>query len=339
VGAALDSAARALAPDGEVIVVDGDPERSAEVVVRELENRYRDVDIRYVASDLGISRQRNVGIDLARGDIVAFIDDDRTFESGLFEALMTGYQDDTVVGVTGWIKRPLRSRLGSDPNSRLRRFVLGGGRQGSISSFGFHRPIVDVEQPRDVEFMPGPLMSARRDLAAEVRFDERLGTYSLGEDDDFSYRLSRRGRIRYEPSAVVSHEELGWRHMDRRQMDRLQVVNRTYLFRKNFSQTLRARACFAALLAVLCAHRVLNRDWSGLRGLVEGLRHVRRWGRSKRGVSGELPHGTRRAARQHEHDSGAPLRSSRFAPRVHTMMAFVAGIVISAFGHELIELF
>jgi glycosyltransferase involved in cell wall biosynthesis len=321
-----------------VIVVDGDPERSAENIVRDLENRYPDVDMRYVASDPGASRQRNVGIDLARGDIVAFIDDDCTFEPGLFEALMSAYQDDTVVGATGWIKRPSRSRLGSDPNSRLRRFVLGGGRQGSMSNFGFRRPIVDVEQPRDVEFMPGPLMSARRDVAAEVRFDERLGTYSLGEDDDFSYRVSRRGRIRYEPSAFVCHEELGWRHTDRRQMDCLQVVNRTYLFRKNFSQTRSARACFAALLAVLCAHRVLNRDWSGLRGLAEGMRRVRRWRRSTRGVSGELPHGPWPAARLYEHDSGAPLQPLRFVPRVYTMMVFVAGIVIAALGAELTEL-
>ena len=35
-GEVLDSAARALPPDGEVIVVDGDPERSAERVVGDL---------------------------------------------------------------------------------------------------------------------------------------------------------------------------------------------------------------------------------------------------------------------------------------------------------------
>jgi hypothetical protein len=66
--------------------------------------------------------------------------------------------------------------------------------------------------------------------------------------------------------------------MDRRKMDRLQVVNRAYLFRKNFPQTLRARAGFAALLVILCVHRALNRDWSGVYGLLEGMRQVRRSG-------------------------------------------------------------
>jgi GT2 family glycosyltransferase len=124
--------------------------------------------------------------------------------------------------------------------------------------------------------MPGALMSARREVAAEVRFDEALSGYALGEDDDFSYRLSRRGRVRYLPDAVVDHLALGTRTMDRRVQDRLVILNRTYLFRKNFGDTLRGRIGFAALIAMIFAHRVLNREWSGVRGLLDGLREVRR---------------------------------------------------------------
>src|SRR6059058_5685382 len=74
----------------------------------------------------------------------------------------------TVVGVTGRIDGPLHPRLGGNPHSRLRWLILGGGRQGSMSSFGFRRPIVDVEWARDVEYMPGPLMSARRAVARQA---------------------------------------------------------------------------------------------------------------------------------------------------------------------------
>jgi GT2 family glycosyltransferase len=275
---AVESSARMLPADSEVIVVDGDLERSAYKVVCELRRRYPDVDIAYIASPPGMTLQRNVGIDAAGGEVVMFIDDDCTLEPGLFEVLTTAYVDPSVVGATGRIDQASRNRLGNNPHSRLRWLLLGGGRQGTMSSFGFRCPIVDVEQPRDVEFMPGAFMSARRDVAAQVRFDEGLTGYCLGEDDDFAYRLSQRGRICYKPAAIVRHQELGWRNMDRRQMNRLQVINRAYLFRKNFSQTLRARAGFSALLLLLCAHRVLNREWSGLYGLVEGIRDVRRSG-------------------------------------------------------------
>jgi GT2 family glycosyltransferase len=225
-----------------------------------------------------VARQRNAGLDAAAGEVVVYVDDDCTVDPHLFEALATVYEDPTIVGATGQVEGPLHGRLGSNPHSRLRWLLLGGGRQGSMSSFGFRRPIVDTEQPRDVEFMPGPLMTARRGVALDVRFDERLAGYSLVEDDDFSYRLSRHGRIRYEPSATVRHHELRWSERDQRQMDRLQVVNRTYLFRKNFPQTLSARAGFALLIAMMCAHRILNREWPGLRGLLEGIRRVRRAG-------------------------------------------------------------
>jgi GT2 family glycosyltransferase len=277
--AVLESAARGLPPDGEVIVVDGDPERSAESVVSALGARHPDLTMHYIASDPGAALQRNVGIDAASGEIVVFMDDDCTFEPGLFEALLTAYEDPEVVGVTGRIDQPPRERVAENPHSRLRLLLVGGGRQGTVTGIGFRRPIIDMEQARDVEFMPGPLMSARREVARAVRFDELLTAYSLGEDDDFSYRVSRRGRMRYVPSALVYHHELGWRSMDRRRMDRLQVVNRSYLFRKNFSPTLRTRAAFWRLIVLLCGHRVLNREWSGLRGLLEGVRIVLRFRR------------------------------------------------------------
>ena len=115
------------------------------------------MDLRCVASEPGITVQRNVGIDAASGDVVVFIDDDCTFEAGLFEVLTDCYADPTVVGATGRIDQSSRPRLGSNPSSRLRWLLLGGGREGSVSSSGFRRPIVDLERQRDVEFMFGPL--------------------------------------------------------------------------------------------------------------------------------------------------------------------------------------
>ena len=80
-------------------------------------------------------------------------------------------------------------------------------------------------------------MSARRELAARCRFDEHLGAYALAEDEDFSYRLSRHGRVVYLPDMVVVHEKLGFRSFDSRDFGKLVVRNRAYLFRKNFPQT------------------------------------------------------------------------------------------------------
>jgi GT2 family glycosyltransferase len=270
--AALRSVACALPANGEVIVVDGDPDRSAADPLAELRLAYPDVAARYLGSEPGMTLQRNKGIDAARGDVVVFIDDDCTVEPDLFEVLARVYRDASVIGATGLILEPDNPRLAS--SGRLRRLVLGGGRQGTMNRFGFRRPLVDLDTGHDMEFMYGPLMSARRQYAAAVRFDETLGHYALGEDDDFSYRLSRCGRLRYEPTAVVHHHELGRRGMNVRKINRMHVVNKTYLFQKNFRATPRARTAFAVLLVMLFVHRVLNREWAGLLGLVEGLKEV-----------------------------------------------------------------
>jgi glycosyltransferase involved in cell wall biosynthesis len=313
---ALLSVARELPDDGEVIIVDGDQMRTAEPPVRELQERFPGLDVRYIASRPGVTLQRNVGIDAARGDVVLFIDDDCRLERGIFEVLACAYRDRAVVGVTGRVERRPRDRLGPESHSRLRWLLVGAGRQGTMNSYGLRRPIVNVAKARDVEYMFGAFMSARRYVAASVRFDETLNGYSLGEDDDFSYRLSRRGRVRYEPAAAVFHDELGFAGMDRAQMDRIRVVNRAYLFRKNFPQTRRAKARFAVLMAMLCVHRVLNREWSGVRGLLGGMREVRRT----------------RSPRTHLTPGAAllqPLASVRLASSMHLALVFAAGLLIS----------
>jgi len=119
--------------------------------------------------------------------------------------------------------------------------------------------------------MPGCFMTARRELAAQVRFDENLGAYALAEDEDFSYRLSQRGRLLYLHDVVVVHDKMGFRSYDSRALGRLVVKNRAYLFRKNFPQTPLARLQFWLLLVKLVGHRALNREWSGALGVLEGM--------------------------------------------------------------------
>jgi GT2 family glycosyltransferase len=277
---------RAAVPvDGEIIVVDGDPERSGESIVKQIEGSDGGAPIQYISGVSGIPTQRNAGLDAASGEVVIFTDDDCVPASGFYDALAEAYADPHVVGVTGRVFQRLPPRIGSDVHSRLRRIVLGGGRQGSMTSFGFRRPIVDLDAPRRIEFMPGTNMSARRVVALDVGFDENLqhlGGYALCEDDDFSYRLSRRGAIAYAPAAAVHHRLAGELTRDRRELDRSVVANRTYLFRKNFRPTVHAKLGFAMLIAVLFGHRILNREWQGVRGLLDGLRDVWR---------GDLPGG------------------------------------------------
>jgi GT2 family glycosyltransferase len=253
----------------EVIVVDADPEQSARPVVTRFQDELTPL-VRYVHSTPSLTGQRNRGIDESSGDVVVFLDDDVELDASLFGRLGDAYEDASVVGATGRILEDDPGRRLGGQRSRIRRLLPGGGQEGTFTRFGYPRYLYRGDHERDVEYMLGCFMSARRETAAEVRFDEALGGYALAEDEDFSYRLSRVGRIRYLPDVVVHHRKLGFSSMDPRAFGRLVVANRSYLFRKNFPQTPLARLQFNLLIFILVAHRLVNREWSGARGVIEG---------------------------------------------------------------------
>lgn len=259
----LESVLAADPPPDEVIVVDADPERSASAAAQGLGE-----SVRVLASRRGSTVQRNVGIDHASGDVVVFLDDDVEVDPKLFAGLAEAYRDPTIVGVTGRIVEPDLGRAGGS-ESRLRRLVLRAP-EGKFTRAGYPNRLTKLDDEADLEFMQGCFMSARRALAVEVRFDETLADYALAEDEDFAYRLSRRGRLRYVPGLRVLHKQLGFVSQDSREFGRLVIRNRSYLFRKNFPQTARSRAEFGLLVFVLITHRLVNREWRGALGLIEG---------------------------------------------------------------------
>ena len=174
---------------------------------------------------------------------------------------------------TGHVIEPESGRVGGPPHR------CAGCSSAAVakarSRYGYPRYLRNLDEPRDVEFMQGCFMSARYSDAARVRFDEHLGGYALAEDEDFSYRLSRHGRIRYASNiVVVEHRKLGFGSQDARPFGRRVVVNRAYLFRKNFPQTPLARLQFFFFVLALIGHRLVNREWRGARGLLDGVAAV-----------------------------------------------------------------
>jgi glycosyltransferase involved in cell wall biosynthesis len=250
----------------EVIVVDGDLD--SESGAEPTERRF-DYPITWLRSEKSTTKQRNLGIDNAQGDVVVFLDDDVRVPANALAVLESAFRDPGVVAVTGRINEPGLKRLGA-MNSKIRRLLFGGGREGTFTRFGYPRYLLDLDRQIDVEFMRGCFMATRRELAARVRFDERMGGYALAEDEDFSYRLSRLGRLVYRPDIVIEHRKLGFRSYDARAFGRLVVCNRAYFFRKNFRQTPLARAQFAGFLFLLVIHRLINREGAGALGVIEG---------------------------------------------------------------------
>lgn len=175
-----------------------------------------DLSVRVFFSEgkVGLSANRNRGICEARGEIIAFVDDDVILAPDWAEQVMETMRDEAVVGVTGpamplWLDESLR--------------WLPQEFHWLISCTSW----ADWPTVREVRNVWGHNMAFRREAFARAGlFQTAVGLRGLGgpvaEDDEFSLRVRAvTGKsILYNPQAIVWHKvyryRLGWRYIAER---------------------------------------------------------------------------------------------------------------------------
>jgi GT2 family glycosyltransferase len=163
----------------------------------------------------GLSGARNTGCEVARGDVVVFLDDDAEAEAGWLAAHVAHYRDERVMGVGGQVTPRWES---GEPRWFPREF-------GWVVGCSY------VGQPTTTATIRNPIganMSFRRDvIRAAGGFAEtlgRVGSVPTGcEETELAIRAARvfpQGRVVHEPAAVVHHHvpevRAQWRYFRRR---------------------------------------------------------------------------------------------------------------------------
>jgi len=148
----------------------------------------------------GASGARNTGIALAKGAIIAFVDDDARPEPDWVEQLLSAYDDESVMAVGG-VARPVWPSWRPAHLPPELDWLVGCTYLG--------QPTVRT----DVRNLWGCNMSVRAEAFDRVgTFDEEIGRIGLiplgNEETELCIRIGQRlpgARVVFEPSAVVHH--------------------------------------------------------------------------------------------------------------------------------------
>jgi glycosyltransferase involved in cell wall biosynthesis len=203
---ALESVAASKLPasvNWEVLVVDNNSSDQTRQVVEDFPQRYPG-RFRYLFEpQQGLCNARNAGILNARGEILAFMDDDVTVEPTWLQNLTAALHEGQWAGAGGRtlpsLTCPLPSWLSIKEPYNL------GGALGALYDIG--------EEPVELYRAPyGTNMAFRKSVFEKYGgFRTNLGrcgdSMLSNEDTEFGRRLMAAGeRLRYEPSAIVYHE-------------------------------------------------------------------------------------------------------------------------------------
>ncbi len=242
--------AQSLRPNEMIVIEDG------QVSEFPLRNECEAAGIRCVYEKKevpGLTASRNLGISLATGAVIFFLDDDVVLYPDYLHEIMRIYheydQDGLLGGVGGLIanSRPLKlDNVLFFPVKVL--FMTSGLREGKILPSGF---CVDffttpfpLKKPAQVDFLSGGVSSFKRTIFEEFQFSDQYRGYGLGEDKEFTWRVAQKYRLYINPAALLDHNESPVMRYDKYKMGRAFVLFSHKFFSSFLDRGRLSRVCF-----------------------------------------------------------------------------------------------
>jgi glycosyltransferase involved in cell wall biosynthesis len=197
-----------------VLLIDQNPDDR----LGEAMERARSFEVVRLRSKPGLSRARNAALDRIQAELVAFPDDDCTYDRGLLEAVANRFADDPQLD--GLVGRAVKEDGASSPSWSTTPAVLTR----------------DNLWNRAISYT---IFLRARIVERVGRYDETLGLGSngrrgSGEEIDYLVRaLGVGARITYDPQLVVTHPQRTYSPRERRELAARDGASVGYILRKH----------------------------------------------------------------------------------------------------------
>ncbi len=276
----IDSILIQTVKPAEIILVDAsDTSESMEMVKESLTGK--DIKLTYYRQEIVAGKIRktaawNKAVRLALGDIIIFLDDDVVLDKHYIYYVLKIFRENPggIVGVMGRIKNPKDVKTHQKKTSFLyslnrllyKSFLLPHEEgNGCMQPSGFPAYPFSKNNITPVEIMPTCNMSIKKEVFQEFTFDEWFHGYSYQEDDDFTYRVSRKYKFLYTPFAELVHKISPTARDNKEIIETMQVLNHYYFFKKNMPKSV--KNCLAFLWSELGLLFLRNFSFSSFKDL------------------------------------------------------------------------
>lgn len=271
----------------EIFIIDSSINNDTREIIKIKGNN---LPLYYKKSLPGLTHQRNVGIAYAKGEIIFFLDDDMLLDRKYFEELIKIFNSqENIGGVYGNIisKTDKISYIKS-----LKRkiiyffqmviaklfFIYHNNTKGKFLLSGLPTYVYGFDKIINVEFVPGGLCAYKRHIFQEFEFDEHLIGYCWGEDDDFSYRVSRKYINKYTPYAKAIHNVSKKSRDTNYERIKMIIRNHKYLFKKNIKQDIKHKIAFRLSIFGILLNQtldsIIHKDIKGFKAIIESIRYI-----------------------------------------------------------------
>ncbi|MBC8357807.1 MAG: glycosyltransferase family 2 protein [Candidatus Aminicenantes bacterium] len=258
-------------PD-ELIIVDASQNYDTRHMLEQKSNQLP-FDVIYKRTPPGLTRQRNTGFSLSRGNFLFFFDDDVELEKKFIEVIAETFEKFKKFNVGGIMGRVINISLPRKSWDLLfrRLFFLSDFGQGLVKLSGLPSIKIDNELSF-VESLSGGCMVYLKEVFDQFKFDENLKRYAYLEDVDFSYRVGKKYRLLYQPKARLKHFPSTYLKANSRELRKMFIQHQAYLFHKNMPKDfLHYFGYYLSIIGVFLYNGLILRDFRACKGIIEGL--------------------------------------------------------------------